>query len=305
MKMNQPGTEALAAAGSYKNSAKPIFAIILTLLGMYLGLSDLWNKMWYSWMTDPLRSVGIFMPVAAAFFAFRKASALNWDNGNWWGIVLMGLPIAFFWLTHGGTLIHFGKEAQYLFSIATLPFGVAFAIYLAGAAIFFCGMSGMMALRFPLILIMFVNPVPMLIQRFDLPLQIIAAQTARAFASLLSVPVEPGLLKMMFAPNLGMFIAPGCNGMRGVATMMCLSLIIGGWYRLTAAKHTILVAGAMLLAYLFNLLRLCFVVIYYWFALKIDAIAKLGEEIDYVIGGVLFFFAVLIVNKIAKSWRSQ
>ena len=63
----------------------------------------------------------------------------------------------------------------------------------------------------------------------------------------MSVPVEPGLLKLMFAPHLGMFIAPGCDGLRGVSTMLCLSLIVGHYYRMRPAQHGMFVLLSIVL----------------------------------------------------------
>lgn len=277
-------------------------ALMLTLLGLYAGFSETLLGLWDTWMSDPLRSVGIFMPIAAAFFATKIVRDISWQGGRWWGLALMGLPILLFWLTSGNTSIHFLNQERYFLSVALMPMGLAFALYLGGAILLFGGMSAVRKLRFPLFLLLFVNPVPGIFSTLDAPLQMIAARVARGFAHLLSVPVEPGLLKLMFAPHLGMFIAPGCDGLRGAATMLCLSLIVGHVYRLSAARHTLFVVSAIVIAYAFNLIRLCCLILYYWLALRIDVIARLGTEIDYCIGGALFFCAALFIFAVPKRW---
>ena len=49
-----------------------------------------------------------------------------------------------------------------------------------------------------------------------------------------------------------MFIAPGCNGIRGAVTMGLIALIAGYIYRFRWYAHVAVVAGAVLLGYVFN-----------------------------------------------------
>jgi exosortase J len=106
----------------------------------------------------------------------------------------------------------------------------------------------------------------------------------------------------MFAPQLGMFIAPGCDGLRGAAAMGYLALVSGYLYRLPRLRWAGFVAGAVLLAYLFNLLRLCGVVLYYWVALRVPAVGDYGVQVDYVIGGTLFCAAAAFLMGLPRRW---
>jgi exosortase J len=149
---------------------------------------------------------------------------------------------------------------------------------------------------FPLALLLFVNPVPTGFNLLvDLPLQYLAAAATRSFAHLIGVPFEGDALQLMFAPDLGILIAPGCNGIRGSVTMGYIALVTGWLYRLNGRRHMLFVATAVLLGYVFNLLRLCFVILYYWFAIRFPTLGWYGEEADYVIGGCLFFMGALFV----------
>jgi exosortase J len=269
-------------------------ALLMVFFGLWAGFSVKLMNLLTLWQTDPLRSIGCIMPIATAFFVWKQRDLFKWDEGNWWGLALMTPPIFLMWLTDGDAALY-GFLGGHYFSMSLAPTGLLLVLYFSGAVLYFGGISVLKSLSFPLLLLLFVNPVPGIVESLDLQLQTIAAQVARGFAGLLSVQVEPGLLKMMFAPNLGMFIAPGCDGLRGVAAMFCLSMIVGHFYRMPAKHHFAYVLVAVLLAYVMNLVRLCFVVIYYWFALRIDSIAHFGAEIDYVIGGLLFFIAALFL----------
>ena len=275
-------------------SLMPIIAIILTVLGLYVGFSEMLMSLVLMWRTDELRSIGLLMPLAALFFAVQKKEQLDWNAGSWWGLVLIVVLVALRYLS-GDRAVFSILYGEQLIAFAPLSVGMTLMLYFTGAVLFFCGARGVRLLRFPLFLLLFVNPVPGFFASLDLPLQTIGAIVARWFAGVMSVPVEPGLLKLMFAPHLGMFIAPGCDGLLGVSTMLCLSLIVGHYYRMRPAYHGMFVLLSMALAYGLNLVRLCCVVVYYRIALKVDAIAPWGAEIDYVIGGILFFMAALFV----------
>jgi exosortase J len=139
----------------------------------------------------------------------------------------------------------------------------------------------------------------------DLPLQRASAHVARAFAIALGQPLSPDQLRLMFTPEFGMFIAPGCNGIRGAVTMGFIALIAGYVYRFRWYAHAAVVAGAVLLGYLFNFARLCILVLYYLVALRFTWLRSRAEMGDYIIGGCLFllgtFLLFYVVRRLSES----
>jgi exosortase J len=120
-----------------------------------------------------------------------------------------------------------------------------------------------------------------------------AASTARAFAHLIGLQLTGEHLRMMFAPDFGMFIAPGCNGVRGAITLGYLALIFGYARHLRPRMLVIITLAAFLMGYVLNLLRLCVLVIYYRIGVSFPSIQKHGAGIDYAIGCTLFLLAAL------------
>ncbi len=98
----------------------------------------------------------------------------------------------------------------------------------------------------------------------------------------------------MFTPNFGMFIAPGCDGMHGAITLAYAALIVGYLKQVRILRWIIYVFGAFILGHVFNLLRLCALVLYYKVALDHPSLEHLAKQADYVIGGVLFLIAVFL-----------
>jgi exosortase J len=104
----------------------------------------------------------------------------------------------------------------------------------------------------------------------------------------------------MFSPDFGMFIAPGCDGIRGAVTLGYLALILGYVKRASLRRWAAYVIGGVLLGYIFNFIRLCFLVIYYRIALGHPALEGVAKQADYAIGSCLFLLAILIFLRLAS-----
>jgi exosortase J len=153
-------------------------------------------------------------------------------------------------------------------------------------------------------LLWFANPVPRAFSLLiDLPLQTLSAHIARSFAMHLGQPLTPDHLRLMFTPEFGMFIAPGCNGIRGSITIAFIALIAGYVYRFRWFANAAVVAGAVLLGYVFNLLRLCLLVLYYIIALQLPWLQNKAETADYIIGGGLFLTASFLLFTVIHHLR--
>ncbi len=100
-----------------------------------------------------------------------------------------------------------------------------------------------------------------------------------------------------------MFIAPGCNGIRGAITLGMAAIVVGYIYRFRWTVYAPVVAGAVLLGYLFNFLRLCLLVVYYKIALPYPWLQVRATGADYIIGGCLFVGALAIFFTVANKLR--
>lgn len=245
-------------------------------------------------MTDALKSIGMMIPLVSFVLILRVWQKLQWEmQGSWWGLVILAATIAAVHLRNQAVLVFvFSPEWNIYIPPPSL---IAFA-YGAGAVLLFGGPRLFRAALFPIVLLWFVNPIPHIFNVFvDLPLQRISAYVARAFAIALGQPLTPDQMRLMFTPDFGMFIAPGCNGIRGAVTMGFIALIAGYIYRFRWRAHTLVVTGAVLLGYVFNFVRLCGLVLYYLVALRITWLQSRAEMGDYILGGCLFLIASLLL----------
>jgi exosortase J len=267
-----------------------------------LGLSTIWstvNALWALWTGDALKSIGMFVPLVSFVLILRVWRSLEWEmEGSWWGMVILILT---------AIVVHIREQSVLIFvfspqwSVFVPPHSLVIFAYGAGVVLLFGGGRLFRASLFPLLLLFFVNPIPHVFNVFvDLPLQRASAHVARGFAIALGQPLSPDQLRLMFTPDFGMFIAPGCNGIRGAITMGFIALIAGHVYRFRWYAHAAVVAGAVLLGYLFNFVRLCTLVLYYLVALHFTWLQDRAEMGDYVIGAVLFLLATFLLFYVVR-----
>ena len=305
-----PGSRARQASAARR--VELALAALLVLIGL-LSLRTQLSEAWRYWTNDPLRSIGIFVPPLSLWLMWRSVSGRDWQtaHGTWWGLLLSVGAMSAALLVQlvplaGNFVIAAGDGAAVRATVSPLPIGVVLFAYFSGVVLLFGGVAIWRKLWFALALWLFVNPVPSAFQVLvDLPSQALGAQTARAFAGLIGVPVDGTALKLMFSPDLGIFIAPGCNGLRGAVTMGYLALVSGYLRKMTGLRWGAFVASAVALAYVFNLVRLCAVIGYYWFALRMPVLGRYGTEIDYVIGGALFATAAWFLLRKSPRWLAS
>ena len=264
-----------------------------------LSLSSLWQRMFHLWATDPLRSIGaVFSLVACVgvLAAWRRLGVIM--NGTFFALPLVAVSILLA-RTIAISIFAVGYNRQQL---GLVNLGTVLFLYGIGAVLLFGGPRLLRASIAPLCLLLLINPVPGVFNSVvDLPLQHLSASTARSFAHLIGLQPTGAQLRMMFTPDFGMFIAPGCNGVRGSITLGYLALIFGYARRLRPSPLILVSLAALLLGYALNLLRLCVLVVYYRIGVSFPSIQKHGAGIDYAIGCTLFLFAALGLGLLIRS----
>lgn len=286
-------------------SASPGLAAAAACVLAVLGLSTIWSALqylWAMWTTDALKSIGMVVPVVSFVLVLRVWRSLGWElDGSWWGLALLVATSALVRLREQ-TVMLLVLSPQWTLTVP--PHSLVVFAYGAGLVLLFGGTRLLRAALFPLLLLFAVNPVPHVFNVFvDLPLQRASAHVARAFAMALGQPLSPDKLRLMFTPEFGMFIAPGCNGIRGAVTMGLIALVAGYLYRFRWRAHLLVVLGAVALGYLFNFVRLCVLVLFYLVALHFPPLQGRAENADYLIGAALFFIAVFLLYT-AIQWLS-
>jgi exosortase J len=293
-------TSAQPEGTSLKLPQAAALATLLTVAGIFSIFSTV-VYLWSLWTTDPLKSIGAFVPVVSLLLILRAWRALGWEmRGTWWGLAILVPTIALVHLRDHAILeLVIGGWATFL-----PPHSLVAFAYASGSVLLFGGPLLYRKAFFPIALTWFVNPVPHTFNLYvDLPLQHLSAGIARGFAHAMGQKLSPDQLRLMFTPDFGMFIAPGCNGIRGAITMGFIALIAGYAYRFRPKVIAAITVGAILLGYVFNLVRLCVLVVYYIIALHFPWLQQRAEMGDYVIGALLFFVATTLLFTLIKRFN--
>jgi len=291
-----PATDLRPQLSSWATRLSPPQAAGMAACLAVLGVASIRSTaffLWGLWTTDALKSIGMMIPLVSFILILRAWRTLRWEmQGSWAGLAILAVTIA---------AVHIRDQAIVIFvfspqwNIYMPPHSLVAFAYGSGVVLLFGGRRLYWAALFPIALLWFVNPVPHVFNVFvDLPLQRVSAHVARAFAMALGQPLTPDQMRLMFTPTLGMFIAPGCNGIRGAVTLGMIALVAGYVYRFRWQVHTAVVAGAVLLGYVFNFARLCLLVVYYIIALRIPWMQNKAKLGDYIIGGCLFLLATFL-----------
>ena len=262
--------------------------------GIYRDLAVLWM----AWTTDPLRSIGMLIPPASVVLTLRVWRQYGWElRGTWWGLPVIALSFFLSLLRQNAVLWAVAGRVV----VTVCPVSLPVYIYGSGVVLLFAGTRVWRRAWFPLGLLLLSQPVPVFSSEvIDIPLQNISARVARSFATLIGFRPTTPELRLMFSPDFGMFIAPGCDGIRGAVTMGYVALILGYLKRVSVYRWIAYVFGSVLLGYLFNFIRLCILVLYYRVALGHPALQGFAKWADYCIGSGLFLVATLLFLRLAQ-----
>ncbi|MGA3031982.1 MAG: exosortase J [Terracidiphilus sp.] len=268
-------------------------------IGIYRELAVLW----VIWTTDPLRSIGMLIPPISIALTLRVWRQHGWQVcGTWWGLAVIAL--SYFLSLLRQKMLFFAVFGSA--SVSFIPISLPIYVYGCGIILLFAGAEVWRKAWFPLGLLLLSQPVPILVNGLiDLPLQSISARVARSFATLIHFAPTTPQLRLMFSPDFGMFIAPGCDGIRGAIAMGYVALILGYLKRFGWWLWATCVVAAFLLGYLFNFLRLCVLVVYYRVALGHLSLESIATQADYAIGSCLFLVATLLFVRLASRQQGR
>ena len=218
-----------------RRSAAALAILGASTLAVYLPVLASLARQWAS---DENYSHGFLVVPFAAFFAWRSrrelASAERRPHAL--GLALVG----------GSTLVFVaGRLAAELFLTRVSLLGV-----LAGSVIFLWGPVHLRRLAFPFVLLLFAIPLPALIlNQIAFPLQLLASRVGEAVVSGAGIPIlREG--NVLFLPETTLEVVEACSGIRSLASLLTLALILGKltdprpWSRVALVVVTIPVAIA-------------------------------------------------------------
>ena len=185
------------------------FAVLVTLCYVPV-LRHLFDQ----WISDDDMGHGLFVPVVAGYVIWqRRHQILTTElHPNYWGVLLVG------W---GAVQLMLGTLGAELFLQRT-----ALLFTLVGLLLVTGGGRLVRILTFPLVLLIFMIPIPAIIfTRITFPLQLFASSVAEWALNLISIPVlrEGNVLELPNGQKLS--VVEACSGIRSLLSLTFLSLV--------------------------------------------------------------------------------
>jgi exosortase len=177
------------------------------------GWAPILYRMAHQWATDENMGHGFFVPLVAGYVVWQRKedlAATPIKTNNW------GLALVIF----GGLMALVATLGAELFTAR-----LSFVIALTGSVLYLCGTKWLKILSFPLLLLLFMIPIPAIIySALTLRLQMLASQLGEVLISAMGIPVlrEGNTLKL---PGQTLDIVDACSGIRSLLSLLFLSLV--------------------------------------------------------------------------------
>jgi exosortase len=237
---------------------------------------------------------GFFVPVVAGFIVWQRRHQLNSlpREPNTWGLIVVIVSAL---LALAATL---GAE---IFTAR-----LAFVFALGGAILFLGGWRWARALCFPLVLLLFMIPIPQIIYaRITLQLQLLASGLAEGLIELSGIPVlrEGNILRL---PHQTLNVVDACSGIRSLISLSFLSLIYAYFADRRVWTRWVLLGATVPIAIAANAMRVAIT------GLLTQVDATLARGVYHEMEGYLVFavalLALVCVHRLissaaARHWR--
>jgi exosortase len=202
-------------------------------------------RMGTQWATDENMGHGFFVPVMAGIIVWQRRHLLLAEPRK-------PNPLGLFVVIFGGLLSLVATLGAELFSAR-----VSFVIALFGTVLYLGGTRWIKILLFPLLLLLFMIPIPAIIySAITMKLQTLASELGEIMISAMGIPVlrEGNTLKI---PSQTLDIAEACSGIRSLMTLLFMALVVSyftdkkvwmRWALLVATVPIAIIANGMRVA---------------------------------------------------------
>jgi exosortase len=233
-----PTVEAVASARRF--SIASIVVTVTLAIGIF---APILYYMVVHWRIVPDYSHGFLVGPLAIYFAWERRAKLRRApiEPSWWGVVPLLL---------GSLALMVGRLGVELMAMRT-----AFVLTLIGLVLLLLGLPIFRILRFPLLFLFLMVPLPQsLVNVIAFPLQLVAADLAVESLHWLSIPAlrEGNIIHLASTP---LFVAEACSGLRSLMALGTLGVVFAYFFRKNAVERIVIVLSTIPIAILVNAFR--------------------------------------------------
>lgn len=247
-------------------------------------------RMAAQWATNEDMGHGFFVPVVAGFIAWQRRGILlsTPRESNGWGLALV------IFAALQALVASLGAE---LFTAR-----LAFVVALFGVILYVGGKAWVRALLLPLLLLLFMIPIPQIIYaRLTLGLQILASQLGETLIGWMGIPVirTGNLLEL---PSQTLNIVDACSGIRSLVSLLFLSQVYGYFTERRVWMRWALLVATVPIAIAANAIRVATT------GALSEVSTKLAQGAYHEMEGYIVFavaFVALLVTHWAINWSAK
>jgi exosortase A len=258
---------------------KKILLLILLLGAFLLAYFPVISGLVKVWAHSDDYSHGFFIVPIAAYIIWTKKERLAEIpiNSSWSGLVLIVFSL-FLYL------------AAYFAEILTIV-SLSMVLFLAGLVLFFYGWQMIREISFPLLLLLFMIPIPSQIYSMaTIPLQLFVSHLSVMAASLIGVPVfrEGNVIHM---PMRTLEVVQACSGLRSLISLLTLGVVIAYFALRSNLLRLLLFISGVPVAIFVNIIRvLVMIIAFHYFDIDLTT-----DATHTIYGLVIFMLAMAIL----------
>ena len=246
-----------------------------------------------TWLNHSNNSHGILVPFISLYFTWQKKAQLQNIKTipcNW-GLFILLVSLLIYLLSFAGSVAVISR----LMIVSSL----------FGLILFSMGKEVCKILTFPLFFLVFMIPVPdSLISTVSLPLQLFASRISTIIIQAFSIPVlREG--NMLYFVQTQLEVAEACSGIKSIVSLTMLSVIFVHLSKKGPLRKIILVASAVPIALMANIIRVTGTGILAHFYGSVVARGFLHEFSGLVVFASGFLVLMLEFSVLNKFWKTR
>jgi len=223
------------------NGIKRSFLIIVWALVFYPVYSGLMEA-WFG-MSNGDNSYGILVPFISLYLIWKKKEDLQHasSSSSALGLIILIASLLLYVVSFAGDVVFL----QRLMMVISL---IGLILYVYGKEIF-------QILRFPLVFLLFMVPIPeSVVSMVSFPLQTYATIISTKIIQLCGIPVyREG--HMLYFTKTQLEVAEACSGIRSISALLMLSVIFMHQCENSRTRKTIIILSSVVIAFIANIFR--------------------------------------------------
>jgi len=238
-----------------RTRTSPLILLLIGLLAVAFGVvfSPVWQNLFRTWSASDDYSHGILILPLSLYILWRKREEMSKVpvRPSWTGFYLVLASLVLYLLASFAEIVTLAPLAMILF--------------LGGSVAFLFGFRVFKVCLFPLLLLLFMVPVPAQIYAaLTIPLQLFVTKVTVFFASLIGVPIlrEGNVLHL---PQQTLQVVQACSGLRSVLSLLTLGAVLGYLSLKANPLRGILFMSAVPIAVAVNVVRVLVMVLAFYY----------------------------------------